>query len=154
MSTEFDESVILKCADIAAHCTCLHVRKASRAITNLYDEALAPAGLTTNQMGLLIAITLMRNPSINTLSEKVMMDRTTLSRNLKPLELQSLIRVEAGEDKRIRLVKITKKGQASLMEAIPLWEEVQNRIIGRLGQNNWKDLLKKLNATAALSTLG
>jgi DNA-binding MarR family transcriptional regulator len=105
-------------------------------------------------MGLLIAITLMRNPSINTLSEKVMMDRTTLSRNLKPLELQSLIRVEAGEDKRIRLVKITKKGQASLMEAIPLWEEVQNRIIGRLGQNNWKDLLKKLNATAALSTLG
>jgi DNA-binding MarR family transcriptional regulator len=104
-------------------------------------------------MGLLIALTLMRNSSISNLSDKLMMDRTTLSRNLKPLEEQMLLRIEAGEDKRFKQVKITKKGQASLMQAIPLWDEAQNKIIGRLGQNNWKDLLKKLNATAALSTL-
>jgi len=119
----------------------------------MYDEALAPIGLTINQMGLLISLTLMRDPSISALSEKLMMDRTTLSRNLKPLELKLLVRIEAGEDRRTKQVKITKKGQVSLMQAIPLWEETQNKIIGRLGQNTWKDLLKKLNATAALSTL-
>lgn len=144
---------ILKCADIASRCTCKQLRQADRLTTNMFDAALAPSGLTVSQFGLLIALTLMREPTISNLSDKLAMDRTTLTRSLKPLLDAKLVIVEPGDDRRTKLARITSKGTAALTRAMPLWDEAQETIVSRLGKHNWKDLMDGLNAAIAVTSL-
>ncbi|MFX4933424.1 MarR family winged helix-turn-helix transcriptional regulator, partial [Acinetobacter baumannii] len=80
------------------------------------------------------------------------MDRTTLSRNLKPLLAAGLVKEVEGADKRTRQVMLSEAGQDALMKGIPLWEKAQEDFIQRMGQSNWKDLLNRLTATVVVAS--
>jgi DNA-binding MarR family transcriptional regulator len=121
-------------------CTCLRMRRATRRVTQLYDHALLPAELTINQFGLLAYLhgaTLAKSdpPSIGTMAEWLGMDPTTLNRNLKPLIARDLVRSTPDPaDGRVRVVRITGKGQRSLLKAAPLWQQAQRQVEEALGQ--------------------
>ena len=83
------------------------------------------------------------------LAEALVMDRTTLTRNLKPLERQRLIRIEQEADQRVRKVALTEAGARILKEAQPFWAQAQSQIHSKLGQHKWSSLLNNLSATIA-----
>ncbi len=132
-------------------CTCFNLRKAARAVTQMYDEALRPSGLRCTQFSLLTATTMLEPVTVTRLAEVVVMDRTTLARNLMPLEKRGLLNVTAGDDLRTRIVTLTTKGKEVLAKAIPLWEKAQGRIVKGMGLEHWNDMrihLEKMVAQA------
>jgi len=130
---------------VETDCTCFNLRKASRVVTQLFDRVLHPSGLLVNQFTLLSAISLAGSIAIARLAQELVMDRTTLTRNLKPLERRGLIKIEPGLDRRMRIVSLTAEGQATLAKALPLWEIAQARAIENLGQERWRTLLSHLS---------
>ncbi len=133
------------------NCTCFNLRKAARAVTQAYDEALKPSGLRSTQMALLTVVESRGPSAITELAEELVMDRTTLTRNLRPLMDRGLLEVVAGADRRQRPVAITAEGRAKLAEALPLWREVQSRLADRLGHERWTGLLRGLEQVAHLA---
>ncbi len=132
-------------------CTCFNLRKAARAVTQYYDGALKPSGLRATQFTLLAAIYNAGPITIKRLAERLIMDRTTLTRNLRPLEKQGLIESASGEDRRTRAVTLTDRGREVLAQALPLWEQAQVEVVGRLGRERWSDMLGHLSSTVALT---
>ncbi len=128
-------------------CACFSLRKAARAVTQLYDDALRPAGVLATQLPLLAATGRLERATVTELAEAMVMDRTTLTRNLKPLERDGLVRTEPGKDRRVREVSLTKKGQNVLVEAYPLWRQAQATVTRRLGGKRMKHLVTELAAT-------
>jgi DNA-binding MarR family transcriptional regulator len=138
-------------AEIEATCTCSNVRKAARAVTQLFDEVLQPTGLRSTQFTLLVAVALLGEAPVTQLSGVLVMYRTTLARNLKPLESLGLLTVEAGTDRRRHLVRLNERGRQALARAIPYWEQAQHQVITRLGQERWHALRASLQATMTLA---
>lgn len=139
----------------AQGCMCFHIRKSARAITQLYEDALRPTDLRATQFTLLVASRVMGTATINDLAKGLVMDRTTLTRNLRPLQKQGFIRILPGkDDHREREVTLTLVGQEILSEALPLWETVQGTLIDALGQGRVTRLLKDLSVTVDLATRG
>ncbi len=111
------------------YCFSTSVRRIDRVLTRLYDEALRPSGLVTTQYSLLS--TLGRAPAslpLTQFAEAIDMDRSTLSRNLAPLEREGFVRIEAGADRRSRCVSITERGREKIEQTRPLWRSAQDRI--------------------------
>lgn len=129
-----------------ATCTCFNLRKATRAVTQLYDDMLRPSGLRATQFSLLTVIWIMEKASITRLAEAAVMDRTTLARNLDLLETQGLIRIQAGEDARVREVLLTPAGHDSLAAAFPYWKKAQALVTKNLGPGRVDRLLADLSA--------
>ena len=136
---------------MASECTLLGIRQASRAITQVYDAAFAPIGLKGNQFTLLAAISKMGEPTITRLGEGLVTDRTTLTRNLAPLERAGLVRVEVGADRRSRIVTVTPRGAELLAKAYPLWKRAQARVVGAMGRSRWRGLRDHLSEVTALA---
>jgi DNA-binding MarR family transcriptional regulator len=132
------------------NCVCFNLRKVARAVTQLYDEALRPAGLRVTQFSLLVAVRRLEPVSVTPLADLTVMDRTTLARNLELLERQGLIEIAFGRDRRTRIVTITAQGNAALAEALPLWQKVQTRVVDALGERRWSTMLRDLSETVAL----
>jgi DNA-binding MarR family transcriptional regulator len=136
-------------------CTCLRMRRATRRVTQIYDRTLEPAGLTVNQFGLLAhlygaSLQGLAGWSVGTLAERLGMDPTTLNRNLKPLEARGLVADAADPaDGRVRLVRITGKGERELLRAIPLWQQAQARFATALGDRTTTALNGLLDRTVA-----
>jgi DNA-binding MarR family transcriptional regulator len=130
-------------------CACLNLRQATRAVTQLYDDMLRPSGLRITQFSLLTVIRLTGGASIGTLADAAVMDRTTLTRNLKLLADVKLIRIEEGDDARVRLVTLTREGEARLAAAQPHWEDAQKRMTKSLGRPELDRLLQGLSAAIA-----
>ncbi len=129
-----------------AMCTSANLRKAARAVTQFYDESLKNSGLKSTQFSLLAAASVAGTMPITRLAEEMAMDRTTLTRNLKPLETEGLLQVEPGEDRRVRNVTVTPEGEAALERAAPMWREAQTRMIDKLGDERWGELLRQLQS--------
>ena len=138
-------------AEIEESCACLNVRKAARAITQLFDEVLQPTGLRSTQFPLLVVVARLREAPVTQLAEELVMDRTTLARNLKPLESQGLLTIEAGTDRRRHLVRLTERGRQALASALPYWEQAQHQVVTRLGVAQWHSLRDSLQATMTLA---
>lgn len=128
-------------------CTCANLRKAARIVTQAYDAALQPTGLKSTQFILLANLTEQDDMPLSQLAEALVMDRTTLTRNLKPLIRQGLVRIAQEADLRVRRVSLTDAGRAAVIAARPEWEAMQRRIEERLGGARWAGLLDDLNAT-------
>jgi DNA-binding MarR family transcriptional regulator len=79
------------------------------------------------------------------------MDRTTLTRNLRPLERDGLVTIEAGADRRVRLVRLTRGGERKHAEAAPLWAKAHARVTEGIGSKTWRALQKDLSRTIAVS---
>ena len=107
-----------KCQQVARQCACFNLRKATRAVTQLYDEVLRETGIRVTQLTLLVAAYLSGEIPISQMAEVLVMDRTTLTRNLKPLQIQGLIAIRSGADRREKLVTLTTRGRAMVSKAL------------------------------------
>ena len=131
-------------------CACARLRNAARAMTRAYDDALRPAGLTAAQLATLAAIDVDHSPSIAQLSKRLGLDRTTLSRNLKPLENASWIRLGDEGWRRSKTVHVTAEGRRRLARGAMLWESAQMRFLKRFGKSEWKRLETDLKIVATV----
>jgi DNA-binding MarR family transcriptional regulator len=154
MTKKKDRVAVQKSLRIGQVCACFHLRKAARAITQLYDDTLRSAGLRTTQFTLLNAIRIARPVTVRRLATMVVMDRTTLARDLRPLERQGLVLIESGEDRRERKVNLTARGIQVISRALPLWEKAQAQVTKGLGQERLQRLLGDLTAAVALTRAG
>ena len=146
------KSVLKQCQEIGQTCAVFNLRKAARTVTQLYEEAMKPSGILPTQFTLLVA-TRVRGPiTISSMAEVLVMDRTTLTRNLKPLEREGLLSVSPGkDDQRAREVSLTSKGLKQLKQALPLWNEAQRKIRQSLGTSRLDQLLGDLNAVVGIT---
>ena len=114
-------------------CTCFRLRRASRRMTQVYDAHLAACGLTLTQYSLLANLGRLQSPGMHELAEAIGMDRTSLTRTLKPLMAQGLIAVAGGADRRRKRLTLTAAGEARRAAARPLWQAAQDAVEQRLG---------------------
>lgn len=134
-------------------CLCHHIRRGARVVTRVYDTALAPSGITAGQFVILTAIAALRPMPTPVLREILGMDRTSLTRTLKPMEANGLIAITAGAGRRGGQVNLTAEGGAVLREAAPLWRTAQTEVSRRVGTGRTGQLLTALAGVAtALST--
>ena len=125
-------------------CNCLNLRRASLTITKLYDDFLFPSGLTVGQYGLLRHLRVLGPLSVSALAEKVRLDRTTLVRNLAPLEKAGLIEDISAPGARERALKLTDQGIGKCEIAEPFWNEAQYHVEQVLGVENLDILMTLL----------
>jgi len=118
---------------------------AARAVTRAYDDALRPVGLRATQLSVLVAIAIDGAMSITALAKFMGMDRSTLTRNLRPLEEQDLIVVGVEGRHRSRTLEITKQGRARLRQAMPFWERAQKTLKAKLGDADWEGMQASLD---------
>ena len=131
-------------------CTCAALRKLTRTLTRLYDSHLSEAGMKTTQYSLLQTITLESLPMAE-LARRLSTERTTLTRNLKPLIDAGWVRLAAGADARQRIVAITPAGRAAIAAAHAAWRRAQTALEVALGRANVEELQR--NAELALAIL-
>jgi len=111
-----------------AACNCLALRQAARHVTQFYDQVLAPSGLRTTQFSILAKLSRLGPMTINTLTKDLVMDRTTLGRNILPLQRDGLIAAVRGtEDRRSKELRLTRAGEGRLRTATKLWTQAQGR---------------------------
>ncbi|ACV63557.1 transcriptional regulator, MarR family [Desulfofarcimen acetoxidans DSM 771] len=131
-------------------CVCFNLRKASRLLSQIYDQALKPAHLKVTQFSLLMAIAGREDITIGKLARPLGMDRTTLSRNARILEKKGLLIIEDGEDRRQQSIRLTEDGASALRKALPLWEGIQESLSSELGEEKMKTLLEDLQILTKL----
>jgi DNA-binding MarR family transcriptional regulator len=137
-------------SEASAGCVCFHLRRSARAVTQFYDRMLAPTGLRATQFTLLTVVRRTGGIPFSSLADVLGMDRTTLTRNLRPLERDGLVTIEVGTDRRVRLVRLTRRGEQKQAEAEPLWAKAHARITHGIGEKTWRTLQKDLSRTIAV----
>jgi DNA-binding MarR family transcriptional regulator len=150
MSNREDSTMPAESMPRSEDCNCFAVRSAARHVTQFYDQFLAPIGLRTTQYSILARLKRLGPQSINTLAESMVMDRTTLGRNILPLERDGLIRIEpAASDRRVRELRLTKAGEKRLQAAIEAWSQAQARFETSFGTKRAAELRAMLRAVVA-----
>jgi DNA-binding MarR family transcriptional regulator len=123
--------------ELLAECACFDLRKATRAVSRMYDDFLRDDGLNITQFSLLRLTRTEKELSISTLGRYMVMDRTSITRALAPLERDRLIQIRPGADKRIRIVSLTNKGRRLVEAAEPKWRQAQEALIETIGEERW-----------------
>ena len=134
----------LDAALMPANCTAGNLRQALRAVAQFYDSVIGSSGLTVSQFSLLSTLEKTGPMPVGALAKRMVMDRTTLTRNLKPLERAGFVETVPGADRRARPIAITPAGEASLATARPLWAEAQREMVTRFGIEDWASLIGHL----------
>lgn len=127
-------------------CVCTALRKASRAVTRVYDDRLASSGLTTTQFAVLRNLAREGDLPLSRLADLLVMDRTSLYRTLAPIERQGWIATSAGEQGRARQAALTPAGRDKMEAATAAWEACQSEIVGAIGPDQWEALEGQLRA--------
>jgi len=131
-------------------CNGTALRKATRRVSQLYDAILAPCGLRSTQRSILMQIARLKAPTMGALAAAMVLDRSALAHNLKPLERDGLVAVVADpEDRRSRLVTLTKRGDAKLSESMSLWRDAQARFEKAFGAGKAQALRRTLAVVAS-----
>jgi DNA-binding MarR family transcriptional regulator len=129
-------------------CVCLRLRSVARTVTSYFDAEMRGHGIRPTQWSILSALKAKKSWSMADLSDRLGMDRTTLVRNLGPLERDELIKSSGrGRGSRVEL-SITQKGREKIAEAMPAWREAQKKVVGVLGEKRWTSVLDDLEAAA------
>jgi DNA-binding MarR family transcriptional regulator len=115
------------------HCACNKLRRSARILGSVYDEALAPTGLTVAQFSLLRMLERAGPCSLTEFGDATGYDRTTLNRTLAPLEKAGFVACACGDDRRARIVEITPAARAEMKRGAPLWDAAQARVEAALG---------------------
>ncbi|HTL48955.1 MAG TPA: MarR family winged helix-turn-helix transcriptional regulator [Verrucomicrobiae bacterium] len=126
-------------------CVCFNLRKASRVITQIYDDVMRPLGYRSTQITLLGVIHKHEEITVKELAEFIDTDPTTLIRNLRVLEKEKLVDLQPGEDRRQRKIMLTEKGKDLLARAYPLWKKTQDKIASLVGRQRLNQLLDDLS---------
>jgi DNA-binding MarR family transcriptional regulator len=131
-------------------CNCFAVRAAARHVTQFYDHFLAPTGLRTSQFTILAKLQRKGPLTISELAEDMVMDRTTLSRNILPLERDDLISIEpAASDRRAKALHLSRAGERRLLAATKVWSQAQARFATVFGAKRGADFRATLRAVVA-----
>jgi len=134
---------------------CGTLRRTSRALTQLYEQALRPFGLRATQLTILQVLSLTGEVSQGQLGEMLAMDSTSLTRTLAIMGREGWVTARRGKDRRERWVRLSSAGEMQLRRALPVWEKVQSRLRHRLGAQAWKNLLQLTHqVTGAVKTQG
>lgn len=134
----------------ASPCACSRLRRATRAVTQLYDDALAPIGLRVTQLSLLRTLHRQGTLRIGELAARNLLDRTALSRNLEPLAERKLVAIVPGRDARTREVTLTRQGIAAIAAAAPHWDRVQREVARHVGRERLDGLYEILREIETL----
>jgi DNA-binding MarR family transcriptional regulator len=126
-------------------CACLQLRQAARVVSQHYDTVLRPSGLRSTQFAVMAAIDANEPISLPALSDGLVVDRSTLTRNLGPLERSGFVKLADRRGERVRFVKLTAKGRRALEAAKPLWQEAQTRFVAQLGKRRWRALSREID---------
>jgi DNA-binding MarR family transcriptional regulator len=127
-------------------CACFNVRTAARAITDLYDLTLAPAGLRTNQFAILAALHREPGASMQTVAHLLGLDPSTMTRVLRPLEDSGWVAARADEGRRAKQVQLTALGRQKLRDGHARWREAQDRLRDVLGEDVFTRVVSDLRA--------
>jgi DNA-binding MarR family transcriptional regulator len=132
-----------------SNCNCFQTRKAARRLTQIYDAILAPSGIRSTQYMIMAVLHERGGLSVNDLASLMLIERTAMGKNLKPLERDALIAVNVSDaDRRSRTITLTKKGSKLLEQAYPLWRTAQSRFEKKHGKQFAEDLRGMLHAVA------
>lgn len=126
-------------------CACTILRQAARVATQHFDNALATSGLRISQLSVLTTLSYVGPKSINELADIMVLDRTTLGRNLRPLQRDGYIAIQADkEDRRTKKLVLTKKGSSIALKAMDSWGDAQTKFENAIGLDNAIALSKLL----------
>ena len=131
-------------------CMCANIRRAARALTQHYDEALRPVGLTITQFTILQALSLAGEPTQGELGELLAMDSTTLTRTLAIMSRNGWIGKHYGADRRERRLRLTRTGESEFNRARPNWQSAQEALQEKLGKRRWDELTKLISDTTSI----
>jgi DNA-binding MarR family transcriptional regulator len=135
------------CWEVRRMCACDQLRRVTRGVTQVYDNAMVPSGLKITQLPIFVGLASEGDLPLSALADALALDRTTLTRNLKVLEDRGLIRTyEHADDARVRMVSITLEGSRMLTGALERWAEVQEYVEDRFGRDRLKALEDELAA--------
>ena len=137
--------------EVGRTCVAFNLRRATRSLSNMYEEIMRPSGLRVTQFSVLVAIQNTGPVTMSVLAKALAMDRTTLTRNLKPLMRDGLLIITSGEDQRSRVVNLSEKGIEQLEKAIPLWQKAQDAVDNKLADGQLDDILRTLNSLARIN---
>ena len=132
-------------------CACANLRRAARAVSRLYEDALAPVDLSSTQMTLLMFLGRRGPTLLTTLASALAMDRTSLYRALRPLERRELVRVRATADRRAKEVLLTVDGERHLAKAMPYWHRAQKTFLDAFGTSAWDRLRQGLTHVVSVT---
>jgi len=139
--------------EVESICACFQLRKAARAITQLYDTYTHQAGVTPAQFSLLMIAFQAGELSPSAMAARAVLDRTTLTRNIRLLEQRGLIAMSVSrEDRRAKVIAITAAGIKTLKAALPHWEAVQRKMVTALGKDNYDRLMQSLDEVVATAS--
>lgn len=132
---------------ILATCNCTALRRASRRVSQFYDQRLSAVGVKATQLAVLTSISRRQNISVNELAEELSLDPTTTTRNLRPLQRNGWILMERSDgDARVRILSMTKCGEDLLKAGLKLWRSAQAEFESRNGHGASEQLRSLLNA--------
>lgn len=130
------------------YCASLNFRRTARAVTRLYDMALQESGIRSTQFAILVGIAKKQPISISSLGDVLGIDSTTLTRSLRLLEKEGLIRISKRAEKRQRFLSVTAKGEHALARSVPAWRAAQERFVATIGSEYWVELRSELERLA------
>jgi DNA-binding MarR family transcriptional regulator len=133
-----------KCVEMAQTCACFNFRKASRTVTQLFDQILAPLGVRSTQLVILVATQVYGPIGLAKLAHAMVMDRSTITRNLQPLVSLGYLKLSGKSGRAGKTVEITPAGQELLVKALPYWEQAQSTLLARMGQDRWDRVMSDL----------
>ncbi len=126
-------------------CTLFRLRRATRRVTQIYDRHLAPAGLRVTQWSLLATLNALPPSPLGAIAEAMGMDRTTLSRNMLPLQRAGYVETRIGKDRRLKTLTLTADGHALVRRAFPLWRDAERQLRATLGPSTTERLRDALD---------
>jgi DNA-binding MarR family transcriptional regulator len=139
-----------KANELLTRCACFDLRRATRAVSRMYDDFLRDAGLNITQFSMLRLICAEKELSISTLGRFMVMERTSITRALAPLERDGLIHSRPGTDKRIRVVSVSNKGRRLVEGAAPKWRQAQEALLEMIGEDRWRAMCTVLRDTTRI----
>jgi DNA-binding MarR family transcriptional regulator len=126
---------------VSFECMCASFRRASRVLTQLYDDSLRPLGLRTTQLTILRVLSSIGEVSQGELGKALAMDSTSLTRTLRIMLRHGWLQERPGKDRRERRLRLAKPGEEQLKRALPHWQKAQERLRSLLGDRRWRQLL-------------
>jgi DNA-binding MarR family transcriptional regulator len=139
-----------RATELLTECACFDLRRATRAVSRMYDEFLRDAGLNITQFSMLRLICAEKKLSISTLSRYMVMERTSITRAIAPLERDGLIHSRPGTDKRIRVVSVSNRGRRLVEDAEPKWRQAQEALLSTIGEDRWRAMSTLLRDTTRM----
>jgi DNA-binding MarR family transcriptional regulator len=139
-----------KADELLTRCACFDLRRATRAVSRMYDDFLRDAGLNITQFSMLRLICAEKELSISTLGRSMVMERTSITRALATLEREGLVHSRPGTDKRIRMVSVSNKGRRLVESAEPKWRQAQEALLEMIGEDRWRAMSTVLRDTTRI----